>query len=120
MHLSIDLFLRKDAIGLNAQVPSRAALQLASLADPRRVSPVLDRHTTRAKIASKATLLRRGCGHASGHTLNFDLCVAMRIFWRQRSGQIKNISLGINSLVPLAGIEPALLAELDFESSAST
>jgi hypothetical protein len=27
---------------------------------------------------------------------------------------------GINSLVPLAGIEPALLAELDFESSAST
>jgi hypothetical protein len=28
--------------------------------------------------------------------------------------------LGINSLVPLAGIEPALLAELDFESSAST
>src|SRR5260370_19047107 len=28
--------------------------------------------------------------------------------------------IGINSLVPLAGIEPALLAELDFESSAST
>src|SRR5882724_7717443 len=28
--------------------------------------------------------------------------------------------LAINSLVPLAGIEPALLAELDFESSAST
>ena len=25
-----------------------------------------------------------------------------------------------NRLVPLAGIEPALLAELDFESSAST
>ena len=25
-----------------------------------------------------------------------------------------------NDLVPLAGIEPALLAELDFESSAST
>jgi hypothetical protein len=28
--------------------------------------------------------------------------------------------LGVDSLVPLAGIEPALLAELDFESSAST
>jgi hypothetical protein len=26
----------------------------------------------------------------------------------------------IESVVPLAGIEPALLAELDFESSAST
>ena len=30
------------------------------------------------------------------------------------------ISLGTISLVPLAGIKPALLAELDFESSAST
>jgi class 3 adenylate cyclase len=31
-----------------------------------------------------------------------------------------SLLITINSLVPLAGIEPALLAELDFESSAST
>ena len=35
-------------------------------------------------------------------------------------GRTLNKSLVIEVLVPLAGIEPALLAELDFESSAST
>ena len=44
----------------------------------------------------------------------------MRSCRQRRNGFGQEMRLGINSLVPLAGIEPALLAELDFESSAST
>ncbi len=43
--------------------------------------------------------------------------------WHKIGGQTRHRTNGVlsdESLVPLAGIEPALLAELDFESSAST
>jgi hypothetical protein len=44
------------------------------------------------------------------------------LFLRSRMGEkFRSRVQSLNScLVPLAGIEPALLAELDFESSAST
>lgn len=40
--------------------------------------------------------------------------------WDKNQKKVRQISTGIKVVVPLAGIEPALLAELDFESSAST
>jgi hypothetical protein len=39
---------------------------------------------------------------------------------RNRTNSVAIVIFDVFSLVPLAGIEPALLAELDFESSAST
>ncbi|CAH2408097.1 hypothetical protein MES4922_90057 [Mesorhizobium ventifaucium] len=40
--------------------------------------------------------------------------------WDKNQKKVRQINTGIKVVVPLAGIEPALLAELDFESSAST
>jgi hypothetical protein len=45
----------------------------------------------------------------------------LRGFQRAREGTARQSRYSCtNAVVPLAGIEPALLAELDFESSAST
>jgi hypothetical protein len=66
--------------------------------------------------------------------VDFDLCAGAydRRAWRAKGREIefgrtaeRSRSVGVRfavwrGLVPLAGIEPALLAELDFESSAST
>lgn len=57
--------------------------------------------------------------------LRCTLCCAVQHAVRDRSGRTKELlNAGgadvLGEMVPLAGIEPALLAELDFESSAST
>lgn len=56
--------------------------------------------------------------------LRCTLCCAVQHAVRDRSCRTKGLlNAGadvLGEMVPLAGIEPALLAELDFESSAST
>ena len=52
----------------------------------------------------------------SGHVAKAPKAPAARVLWRKR----KQIIVFRRFLVPLAGIEPALLAESDFESDAST
>jgi hypothetical protein len=47
-------------------------------------------------------------------------CVSFVREPKSTSGPLPIVYIGVFILVPLAGIEPALLAELDFESSAST